>query len=667
MRKPSLLKKLSGLHIFQHGHHNENADYKAAQHTRHNYELKHPHSGDVSRATNDVSRAYTGPVSSSPKSDQDVSRFATGPSDKPKFAIGDSTANSPTHSLAGSHNPSRQSSTDHLAQTHRSPNIDSSSLTDALNDDPAFIPKPVSRANSTFNFFSRNRESSNGTNVKRSASFSHTGSQPVTIPGVSTDAPMSELSRTLSKASLVGGMGWGHITEKLPSFDTLYTYTEADNKLMKIGSKMKKGQIGEGAGGLVRTARLKAGKHPKYHPGSRGGDLGLFAVKTFVKKRDTENEGFYCAKLVREFRVHCALTHDNIVKLADICVEEKKFGEPAFVAVMDFAVGGDLFDIHYHPYNAIDQGVMSKTERYCVYKQLMYAVNYMHQQGIAHRDIKLENMLVDGHGKVKLADFGTSVFTSGPDAEECKGEVGTDHSMPPEAYLSSTQGPAYDGLKADIWACACVFHFLCFENDNPMAALNAYPFGQDGAHPDNKAWQKHMNLLKRFEPNKVIPGYDLYLERKADKNATPPMTPSIPRQSSLALSSTSGASEGFDSMPDHTDVLHDISANDIKDPLRRKIPFCRFPASSFTSMKGMLDPNPDSRWTAQDILSDHFFHLIECCQKDSNPQGYTSSLAKKKGLQKVHNHIRPHARKLMETNSVEQARNQEQVNELRKQ
>ena len=59
---------------------------------------------------------------------------------------------------------------------------------------------------------------------------------------------------------------------------------------------------------------------------------------------------------------------------------------------------------------APDVGVPEEIAHYFFY-QLMSALNYCHQHGICHRDLKPENLLLDGHGNLKLSDFGLcSVF-----------------------------------------------------------------------------------------------------------------------------------------------------------------------------------------------------------------------------------------------------------------
>lgn len=671
----SLLRKLSGMNIFHHTE-KHNVEAPAAETPR-----VHKPSTSSDKHTRHLAQARAGSV---PRPGDPMQIHALS-KESPKFSVGESAANSRAASPSTSPHASRTSSVDYIPQAtspSRAGSIAATSIasndggSSPVRDHEDFVARAPTKTYSTLSFSRPPLDMRNGSPPTRAASFSHGDTQPVAIPGVphGFDAsPLNSLSRTLSKASLAGGMGWGDIRDKLPTFDSLYTYHDSNDKRLKFDLNGKSGQIGEGAGGVIRTARLKDKCHPAYHPDSRGGDLGLFAVKTFRVQSDGESEGWYCQKLVREFRVHCALKHDNIVKLADICIDIKRRGmkkdEPQFVAVLDFCAGGDLFDLHYHPWNAIDQGVMSKVERNCVFKQLMFAINYMHDRGVAHRDIKLENMLVDGHGQVKLADFGTSTFISGRDGELCRGFVGTDHSVPPEAYLSeqspSTPKPPYDGLKADIWACAVTWHLLTWTNNEPLAALRAYPFGPEGARPSNKTWQQFMNSIKRHEPNKHIPGWDLYIGSKTESFIGTPAQ----RQSSIALSASSGHSgrTELDAMFDTSDPNPNPVTDDLKDPLRKCRPFANgFPGSGFTAAKGMLDPDPATRWTARQVLDDPFFSLIDCCQKDSYAKGYDASRERqKKGLQKVHNHIRPSTRKLMEMNKVEQQRNQEMVNARR--
>jgi serine/threonine protein kinase len=67
---------------------------------------------------------------------------------------------------------------------------------------------------------------------------------------------------------------------------------------------------------------------------------------------------------------------------------------------------GDLFDL------ISEKGPLTEQmARFC-FRQILDGVNFFHQKGIAHRDLKLENLLIDDQFDVKIADFGFAAFTT---------------------------------------------------------------------------------------------------------------------------------------------------------------------------------------------------------------------------------------------------------------
>jgi serine/threonine protein kinase len=66
-------------------------------------------------------------------------------------------------------------------------------------------------------------------------------------------------------------------------------------------------------------------------------------------------------------------------------------------------------------------------------------IDYLHQRGIAHRDIKLENIFLTETAEVKIADFGLNKIFEGEDAEVLKTKCGTPNYMAPE-MLNLTAG-----------------------------------------------------------------------------------------------------------------------------------------------------------------------------------------------------------------------------------
>ena len=70
--------------------------------------------------------------------------------------------------------------------------------------------------------------------------------------------------------------------------------------------------------------------------------------------------------------------------------------------VMELCPGGDLLN-----YVRKRRKLNEKYARF-VFKQIMEGIAYLHDNNVAHRDIKLDNILLDGHGNIKLGDFGVS-------------------------------------------------------------------------------------------------------------------------------------------------------------------------------------------------------------------------------------------------------------------
>lgn len=76
---------------------------------------------------------------------------------------------------------------------------------------------------------------------------------------------------------------------------------------------------------------------------------------------------------------------------------------------------------------------MNESQAFSIIKQVMEGLNYLHSKNIIHRDIKPENLLLS-KGKIKIADFGWSIYTKRKRETVC----GTLDYLPPEMVLGET-------------------------------------------------------------------------------------------------------------------------------------------------------------------------------------------------------------------------------------
>ena len=140
--------------------------------------------------------------------------------------------------------------------------------------------------------------------------------------------------------------------------------------------------LGSGAGGSVRLMKRKD-------------DGTVFAVKEFRARHTYETEKEYNKKVTAEFCVGSTLHHGNIIETLDILQEKGRWYE-----VMEYAPF-DLFAI-------VMTGKMSREEITCCFLQILNGVTYLHSVGLAHRDLKLDNVVVSSKGIMKIIDFGSA-------------------------------------------------------------------------------------------------------------------------------------------------------------------------------------------------------------------------------------------------------------------
>jgi serine/threonine protein kinase len=158
----------------------------------------------------------------------------------------------------------------------------------------------------------------------------------------------------------------------------------------------------------------------------------------------------------REVEIHRSLEHPNIAQLQSYLLEVD------YTALVVEYLPHCLFELCRKQHQAV---VLPNVPTYA--RHILLAVAYLHSVGVAHRDIKLENILVTGDYRVaKLCDFGLACFYCA--GERSKEHCGSPHYAAPEVL----QGASYEPPVADMWSVgvalyATVYAAMPFQQRDP--------------------------------------------------------------------------------------------------------------------------------------------------------------------------------------------------------
>jgi serine/threonine protein kinase len=172
----------------------------------------------------------------------------------------------------------------------------------------------------------------------------------------------------------------------------------------------------------------------------------VVAVK--ILPTEISDDPAFAERFTREARTLAKLNHPNIVQVHD-------FGQAGqyFYFVMEYVDGLNLRQM-------IEAGRLESTEALSIVPDICAALQFAHDVGIVHRDIKPENILIDQHGRVKIADFGLAMLLDREPADVtltgANQVMGTPHYMAPEQM----RGSHTIDHRADIYSLGVVFYEL---------------------------------------------------------------------------------------------------------------------------------------------------------------------------------------------------------------
>ena len=193
-----------------------------------------------------------------------------------------------------------------------------------------------------------------------------------------------------------------------------------------------KGKIGEGMFGKVKLGIHLLTKEK-------------VAIKIFDKgKIKNEKEVEY---IEREISILKKLNHYNTIKLYNI-IQNENF----IFLIQEYVPNGELLHFLENPEN------MNLTENHIckIYQQIISGIEYLHEIGIAHRDLKLENILLNRDKNIKIIDFGLSNKYNKENGELLQSSCGSPCYAAPEMI----KGIQYHGLDTDIWSSGILLYLM---------------------------------------------------------------------------------------------------------------------------------------------------------------------------------------------------------------
>lgn len=395
--------------------------------------------------------------------------------------------------------------------------------------------------------------------------------------------------------------------------------------------------IGRGAYGLIKIIEAQDSNNKA----DITDDHRLYAVKELQKRPNTdsrvrETKEQFIERILSEFIISSTLNNRHIVKTVDLMYtlppteNVKKYwaevGEYSKISqIMECTPGGDLFT-----YVTTTTDIANKTisgdlieESECFVKQIARGLWYMHQHGVAHCDLKLENILVTyqpapksspsrSNVLLKLSDFGKSnVVQTKWDATEqpvpySTGPIGSEPYIAPEEYGAlCKKGSGYSAKKKDNWALGVLILTLfniqksLYSNAESPGASVVEHYGNGYVWHSTESRCSHLHKGDVKYKDKV---FEKYIKQRmvADYDQTTKEW-LIKRKGSFVPIETLFVNLSSDALDSEDDDDKEDEEEEEFSELRKML------------LYSFLDPNPLSRLTVGAFLKSDWMKAVDTC------------------------------------------------------
>lgn len=194
----------------------------------------------------------------------------------------------------------------------------------------------------------------------------------------------------------------------------------------RVGNYLLGRTLGEGS-----FAKVKEGMHVQ--TGEK------VAIKVIDKKK-AKDDSYVAKNMRREARLLQQINHPNVIKLLEVIETDN-----SYYLVTELCSGGELMQ-HIYKQNYLEEAEVRKYVR-----QIASAIDHLHKCNIIHRDLKVENLLLDANMDLRIIDFGLSnIYLLEKDdgtMEQCLTQCGSPAYAAPELLGHKTYGP-----EVDIWS-----------------------------------------------------------------------------------------------------------------------------------------------------------------------------------------------------------------------